>query len=73
MLTKESNSVRASNNVNTRGTLGRWIPEATKQNLIKFILHLYHEMQSTFSVLGDKIFPGKGFCQPLNFRNANRK
>ena len=50
-----SNSVRASNNANTNLTLGRWIPEATEQNLIKFILHLYHEVQSTLSVLGDKI------------------
>ena len=41
--------------------LGRWIPEATEQNLIKFIL------QSTFSALGDKTFPGKRFYQPLIF------
>ena len=60
MLTKGRNSVRASNNANTNWTLGRWIPETT--DLMKFTsLHLYHEVQSTFSILGDKIFPGKRF------------
>ena len=34
---------------------GRWIPEATEQNLLKFIVCLYHEVMSTFSILGDKI------------------
>ena len=48
---KGGNSVRASNNANTNRILSRWIPEATEQNLIKFILHLYLEVQSTFSVL----------------------
>ena len=32
--------------------------------LIK-ILHHYHEAQSTFSILADKIFPGKRYYQPL--------
>ena len=73
MLTKGSNSVRASNNANTSRILGRWIPEAPEQNLIKFILHLYHEVQSTSIVLGDKIFQGKRFYKHLIFETQNRK
>ena len=69
MLIKGRNYVSASNNVNTTRTLGCWIPQATEQNLIKFILHLYHEVQCTFSVLGDKIFPLKTCYQPLIFEN----
>ena len=65
MLTKGSKSVHASNNANTSCTLGRWIPEAIEQNLIKFILHLYYELKSTFSILGDNVFPGKRFYQHL--------
>ena len=69
-----SNSVRSSNiNATTNWTLGRWIPETTEQNLIKFILLLYHEVQSMFSVLVDRIFPGKHFLSAFNFRNSNRK
>ena len=67
MLTKGSNSVRSSNNAATNRTFWHWIPETTEQNLIKFILHLYQEVQSTISVLGDKIFPGKLFYQPFIF------
>ena len=67
MLTTGSSSIRASNNANTNLTLGHWIPEATEQNLLKFILH---EVQSTFSVLGDKIFAGKRFYQPLIFEST---
>ena len=68
MIRKGNNSVRALNNANTSWILGRRIPEATVQNLIKFILHLFHEVQSTFGILGDKIFPGKRFYQPLIFK-----
>ena len=44
---------------------GVLITEATEQTLVKFILHLYHEVQCTFSILGDKIFPGKRFYPTL--------
>ena len=69
MLTRRGggNYVCASNNANTYQILRRWIPEATEQNLIKFILHLYHELQSTFSVLEDKMFLVKRFLPPLSF------
>ena len=73
MLTKWGNSVHSSNNANISWTLGRLIPEATEQNLIKFIGHLYHEVQSTFSVLGDKIFPGKRFYQPSSLFSTQTK
>ena len=67
MLTKGSNFVRGSNNAKSNWTLGRWIPEATEQKWVQFILRLYHEAQSTVSVLGDKSFPGKRSYQHLNF------
>ena len=48
--------VRASNNANTTWTLGSWIPKTTGQNLIKLMFHLYHEVQSTVSILGHNMF-----------------
>ena len=53
--------------------MGHWILEDTEQNLIKFILHLYHEVQSMFSALGDKIFPEKHFYRTFIFETQNRK
>ena len=45
-----------------------WIPRTTEQKLIKFVLYLYHEVQPTFIVLGDKIF-----LLAFNFRKPKRK
>ena len=59
MLTKGSNSVYVLRIMQT--PIKFWGAEATEQNLIKLILHLYHEVKSTFSILGEKIFPGKRF------------
>ena len=56
MLINGRNSVRASNKANTTQNLGCWIPQTTEQNLMKFMLHLYHKVQSTFSLLVDKMF-----------------
>ena len=46
----------ASNNASATLTLGCLNSQATEKNLIKFMLHLYHEVQSTFNVLGNKSF-----------------
>ena len=80
MLTKGHNSVRSSNNVNTTELWEDGIFQTNKQNLIKFIMHLHHEVQSAFSILEEIFhFSGKHFYQPLIFekqtgsgRNTNK-
>ena len=47
--------------------LGALDPLNHKQNLIKFILHLYHKVQFTVSILSDKTFQGNHFYQPSIF------
>ena len=66
MLIKGRNSVRASDNANKTWTLWYWIPQATEQNLRKFMLHLYHEV----SVSGAR---EQLFNQPLIFENQTGK
>ena len=73
MLIKGRNSEHASNKQTPIEVWGGWIPEATEQHLIKFVLRLYHKVQYTFSVLGDKTFPEKTFLSAFNFRKTNRK